>query len=47
MSADLRAWFEGYIAAFNRNDFDGFGAYYAPDVVLPASCPGGGARSGA
>ncbi|MET3471083.1 hypothetical protein ABIC78_001598 [Novosphingobium sp. 1529] len=34
MSADLRAWFEGYIAAFNRNDFDGFGAYYAPDVVF-------------
>jgi hypothetical protein len=29
----------GYIAAFNRNDFDGFGAYYAPDVVLPARLP--------
>ncbi|NMN04746.1 MULTISPECIES: nuclear transport factor 2 family protein [unclassified Novosphingobium] len=34
MSANLRAWFEGYIAAFNRNDFDGFGAYYAQDVVF-------------
>nr|WP_282440973.1 nuclear transport factor 2 family protein [Novosphingobium sp. SG919] len=34
VSANLRAWFEGYIAAFNRNDFDGFGAYYAQDVVF-------------
>jgi len=27
-----RAWFERYLAAFNANDFEGFGAYYAPDV---------------
>lgn len=27
-----RAWFEAYLAAFNAADFDGFGAYYAPDV---------------
>lgn len=27
-----RAWFQAYIDAFNRSDFDGFGAYYADDV---------------
>jgi len=27
-----RAWFEAYLAAFNRDDFEGFGAYYADDV---------------
>lgn len=27
-----RPWFEAYLAAFNRGDFDGFSAYYAPDV---------------
>ena len=27
-----RAWFEAYLAAFNAADFEGFGAYYAPDV---------------
>jgi ketosteroid isomerase-like protein len=36
--ADIRAseideeTFRGYIAAFNRNDFDGFGRYYADDI---------------
>jgi len=25
-------WFEAYLAAFNRADFEGFGAYYADDV---------------
>lgn len=30
----LRAWFEAYLAAFNRGDFDGFGAYYADDVIF-------------
>ncbi|BAK65620.1 hypothetical protein SLG_09450 [Sphingobium sp. SYK-6] len=29
---DRRAWFEAYLAAFNRGDFEGFGAYYADDV---------------
>lgn len=29
---DHRAWFEAYLAAFNGNDFEGFGAYYADDV---------------
>jgi len=24
--------FRGYVAAFNRNDFDGFGRYYADDI---------------
>ncbi|WP_404710447.1 YybH family protein [Sphingomonas sp. MMS24-J13] len=33
-SIALRAWFEAYVDAFNRNDFDGFGAYYAPDVIF-------------
>lgn len=32
MMTDRRAWFEAYLAAFNRGDFDGFGAYYAQDV---------------
>ena len=30
----MRDWFEGYIAAFNRGDFDGFGAFYAADVAF-------------
>lgn len=25
-----RAWFEGYLAAFNTADFEGFGAFYHP-----------------
>jgi len=29
-----RLWFEAYLAAFNRGDFDGFGAYYADDVAF-------------
>ncbi|MBC2776018.1 nuclear transport factor 2 family protein [Parasphingopyxis marina] len=29
-----RAWFEAYLAAFNGDDFDGFGAYYADDVAF-------------
>ncbi len=29
-----RAWFEAYLAAFNRADFPGFGAYYADVVVF-------------
>ncbi len=32
MSAGLRVWFDGYVDAFNRSDFPGFGAYYAEDV---------------
>lgn len=28
----MREWFENYLRAFNRGDFDGFGAYYAEDV---------------
>ncbi len=31
---DDRRWFEAYLDAFNRNDFDGFGAYYANDVAF-------------
>lgn len=27
-----RAWLQAYLDAFNRNDFPGFGAYYADDV---------------
>jgi len=34
ISRDMRAWFERYINAFNNSDFDGFGAYYAEDVVF-------------
>jgi ketosteroid isomerase-like protein len=30
--AGTRAWFDRYIDAFNRGDFDGFGSYYADDV---------------
>ncbi len=30
----LRGWFEAYVAAFNRDDFDAFGAYYADDVIF-------------
>ena len=26
--------FRGYVAAFNANDFDGFGRFYADDVVF-------------
>ena len=33
MIAD-RNWFQAYLDAFNRNDFDGFGDYYAPDVAF-------------
>ena len=29
-----RQWFETYLDAFNRGDFDGFGAYYADDVAF-------------
>lgn len=29
-----RRWFEAYLDAFNRNDFEGFGAYYAEDVAF-------------
>lgn len=29
-----RHWFAAYLDAFNRADFDGFGAYYAPDVAF-------------
>jgi hypothetical protein len=32
VSAGLRAWFDGYVDAFNRSDFEGFGGYYAEDV---------------
>jgi hypothetical protein len=32
VSTSLRAWFDGYVDAFNRSDFEGFGAYYAEDV---------------
>lgn len=27
-----RAWFEGYLNAFNAKDYDGFSAYYAENV---------------
>lgn len=27
-----REWFEAYLAAFNRGDFEGFSSYYAPNV---------------
>lgn len=27
-----RKWFERYLDAFNNNDFEGFSAFYAPDV---------------
>jgi len=32
VSTEPRLWFDGYIEAFNRSDFAGFGAYYADDV---------------
>ncbi len=32
VSRDRRAWFEAYLGAFNRDDLDGFGAYYAEDM---------------
>lgn len=27
-----QSWFEDYLAAFNANDYDKFGAYYAEDI---------------
>lgn len=30
----LRGWFEAYLEAFNGGDFDGFGSYYADDVIF-------------
>ncbi len=27
-----RAWFDGYVTAFNARDYEGFGAYYSPQV---------------
>jgi len=30
--AGERAWLETYLESFNRGDFPGFGAFYAPDV---------------
>jgi ketosteroid isomerase-like protein len=30
--AGMRDWFDRYIDAFNRSDFEGFGKYYAEDV---------------
>ncbi|MBO9581454.1 MAG: nuclear transport factor 2 family protein [Sphingobium sp.] len=33
-AGSLRPWFEAYVDAFNRDDFEGFGAYYAKDVVF-------------
>jgi hypothetical protein len=32
VSVITRSWFQGYIDAFNRSDFDGFGAYYVEDL---------------
>ena len=32
MSGSLRPWFDGYVEAFNRSAFKGFGAYYHEDV---------------
>lgn len=34
MERPLRPWFEAYVDAFNHNDFAGFGAYYADDVIF-------------
>jgi hypothetical protein len=34
IACDRRVWFEAYLDAFNRNDFDAFGAYYAEDVAF-------------
>ncbi|WP_165793753.1 nuclear transport factor 2 family protein [Hyphococcus luteus] len=31
-AAGGREWFERYLDAFNNNDFNGFSAFYAPDV---------------
>lgn len=33
-SSKLREWFDGYLNAFNNADYDGFGAYYAEDVLF-------------
>jgi len=30
----MRRWFERYLEAFNRSDFEAFGAYYADDVAF-------------
>jgi hypothetical protein len=30
----LLPWFEAYVEAFNRNDYEGFGRYYAEDVIF-------------
>ena len=27
-----KVWFEGYLSAFNARDYEGFGAYYHPEV---------------
>ena len=32
--ADLRPWFEAYLAAFNRADFPALCDYYAPDILF-------------
>jgi hypothetical protein len=32
VSPSPRSWFDGYVEAFNRSDFEGFGAYYAEDI---------------
>lgn len=32
--AALRPWFEGYLATFNRSDFEHLGGYYAEDVAF-------------
>jgi alkanesulfonate monooxygenase SsuD/methylene tetrahydromethanopterin reductase-like flavin-dependent oxidoreductase (luciferase family) len=34
ISREMRAWFEAYLDAFNRSDFEAFGAYYAQDVAF-------------
>lgn len=39
MERPLRPWFEAYVDAFNRNDFAGFGAYYADDVIFQGRPP--------
>lgn len=35
--AGLRAWYDRYIDAFNRSDFDTFSAYYADDILFEGS----------
>ncbi len=34
VSGDMRAWFERYLGAFNRSDFETLGAYYAHDIAF-------------